>query len=671
MSEPVEAHQALYGYREGHRLLASSVPLEPEVQRSLRSFTDTSFAGSSGPYLAIHPLPAQHMQAFVRTWPAPDWIRPGSVWSHVVMVPNADVARFQGMGSLRRAFRKPPLEGRQFPVEVLDDYRTALSLGTTEHVDVSNLDPALLTRVLYGLYGTTESVRLQVGDAHHVETVLLAVYEQQWPRLRRAFAGRTRGRSSGTGIDLELLESRPRGAETDVSRSLDRDEGWMRRAVADLIRPDPHYRSFLYLAGAESAMGRKDFAALTRIYDVAVTVPDRPRSALDLVVQSYPSAASHRLLKRALLGPATPGVAPPPWPNAEAARIALAFSAGPAVDFADLKIGERLVELHRRSGSAAGPLADLDLEALGTENAGALVSAVTANADRETALGVATTQPDLGLLIVTQNPELLSEPQLWERLDNELLTDLLQEVPDRRAIIAAELLDRRATEPLARLCAAFPEDWWLLLARAASSDITQLVERAQGLRFVLERMGTAALDSPTTKPQSPTELVALLLAADLSSGLWRRARTSDWIVTVSPSAGPFVSQLPRFAQERLHAVVLVGAASGTSVEHRRSAWACTFGFLHQALASAEFDGEAWGLLATTLPAGPTWDRCHRLRRGAATEIRRDQWSAPAVSSLLTEARPYDLDLVHLLREQSNEGKKKKDSFLRSVMKLLQ
>lgn len=671
MPELVEAHQALYGYREGHRLLASSTSLMPEVQRSLRSFTDTSFAVSSGPYLAIHPLPAQHMQAFVRTWPAPDWIRPGSVWSHVVLVHNADVARFQGMGSLRKAFRKPRFEDRQISLETFDEYRTTLSLDTTEHVDISNLDSSFVAEVVYGLYGTTEPVRLQVGSAEYVESILLAVYEQQWPRLRRAFAARTRGRSSSTQLDLELVESRPRGADSSGQGGPGRDEPWVRRAVDDLIRPDPQYRSFLYLGGAESSQGRDDFSVLTRIFDAAVTVQGGPRSAVKLIAQSYPSPASHRVLKKTLLGPAVPDAATLPWPTTEAARIALAFEVGPAVAFDDLRIGERLVNLHRGPGGASGPLAELDIEALGPDNVGALVTAVTANADRTTALGVATTQPDLGLLIVTQNPALLSEPLLWDRLDNELLVDLLQELPNRRADIAAELLDRRATEPLARLCAAFPDEWWQLLRWAANAEIAPLVERAQTLRLVLERMGTAALDSPTTRPQSPTELVALLLAADLSSGLWRRARTSDWIATVTPPARRFVSQLPRFTQERLFTVVLVGAAGGTSAEHRRNAWEYAFGFLHRALASAEFDEEAWRLLATTLPAGPAWDRCHRLRRGAATEVRRDEWSASTVRSLLAEAHPHEGDLMDLLREQSNERKKKKDTFLRSLMKLLQ
>src|SRR4051794_15361904 len=83
----LQAHQALYGYDDGHRLLASSVELSSADEHLLARQTDSPDAGTPGwqELLAGFPLPSGRY-AWTMTWPAPELSRPGCVWTHVLVL---------------------------------------------------------------------------------------------------------------------------------------------------------------------------------------------------------------------------------------------------------------------------------------------------------------------------------------------------------------------------------------------------------------------------------------------------------------------------------------------------------------------------------------------------------------------------------------------------------
>ena len=103
MAEQVRVQQALFGYREGHNLVAASVSLPPSVRHFLATITDAS--GSEIPegfkitYTGL-PVPQTDFYALFCTWPAPEMPRPGCVWSHVLLVELADLARMPDLSVL-------------------------------------------------------------------------------------------------------------------------------------------------------------------------------------------------------------------------------------------------------------------------------------------------------------------------------------------------------------------------------------------------------------------------------------------------------------------------------------------------------------------------------------------------------------------------------------------
>lgn len=310
----------------------------------------------------------------------------------------------------------------------------------------------------------------------------------------------------------------------------------------------------------------------------------------------------------------------------------------------------------------------MDLEALPLEALEPVVADVAGAVDITAAVALANALPDLGALVVARRPELLGQPAVWAEGDAGLLLDIL-ELQSRDTVINAltSLLELSAVEPLAAVAGANPSRWWDLLAWVGARPPSDLVAGAEVLRAVLARIGSAALGSPPEESlRSPGELVGLALAADLGVGLWRRVPAKDWANLMS-RLPELVT--PRFVFERAFSVALASALQSNSAKVRTQGWQVTFDFLHHALLDPGFDPEAWHLLANVLPAGDEWDRCSRLRRGAAWEARRDQWPAASVTRLIEASTPYQYDMVELINKGSE--KKRKDSWLQSVLRLLE
>ena len=103
-------HQALFGYDDGHKLIASSLRLPTDVAVDLTVISDLApgvrFEGSEG-YWTGFPLPTLKRYALMRTWPAPEMPRPGCVWSHVVMLETEALAELSNLSRLAALFRRP------------------------------------------------------------------------------------------------------------------------------------------------------------------------------------------------------------------------------------------------------------------------------------------------------------------------------------------------------------------------------------------------------------------------------------------------------------------------------------------------------------------------------------------------------------------------------------
>jgi len=201
-------HQAIHGYRDGHRLLSSSHPLNADATRAMLILSDMS-GPSMQPgfdeYLTGYPLPSSDFFVLAKTWYAPEMQRPGCVWTHSLLIPRVQVPNIT-TACLLKMFRRPQYEGAEkaavTPIPISDEAGgDAYGDGFGDRVVAASLVSAVL--------GQPRPVILVVDTAAQLETEILRLWEGLWPAERARFSfctGALLPRSNaGALLDLQAV----------------------------------------------------------------------------------------------------------------------------------------------------------------------------------------------------------------------------------------------------------------------------------------------------------------------------------------------------------------------------------------------------------------------------------------------------------------------------------
>ncbi|NKL23674.1 hypothetical protein [Rhizobium leguminosarum] len=177
--------QAVFGYSNGHRLLVSSFNLSAVDVYELAAASDLApgaqISGSES-YLTGITLPDSKLYALIRTWLAPEMPRPGCVWSHVLLLNKSFLATHVDLTSLQDFFLRPDRyqADASFSAPIAVNRRSRGKLPNSEA-----LEPVLLAS-----YGD-EGLKDDNSKRQATELAILAVWSQQWPRLRARFTFRS------------------------------------------------------------------------------------------------------------------------------------------------------------------------------------------------------------------------------------------------------------------------------------------------------------------------------------------------------------------------------------------------------------------------------------------------------------------------------------------------
>ncbi len=307
-------HQALFGYDAGHRLLASSTPLDPATESALSRLTDgtgaTDVPGFDG-HLAGYPLPGG-AYALSRTWTAPEIPRPGAVWTHVLLLDRRHLGASFAPAGLAAMLTRPGDDD--------DGYARPLDFPEGQSKRPRPLGDGAPDRWREALSALFESDKragsawLTAQATADAEPALLALWQWLWPALRRSFAfsaGATGARrTADRPFDLLVVPAvRQMTARADLGPP---PEG--RSLSADLIADDlagrlpPSFGDFCRFCGAETA-SRSAAAELALAWRDAVTAAPGEDAAAVLrrlatsAADRYPAPSSMRRYKRALVHP--------------------------------------------------------------------------------------------------------------------------------------------------------------------------------------------------------------------------------------------------------------------------------------------------------------------------------------------------------------------------------
>ena len=262
---PASIHQAIHGYRDGHRLLSSSTQLSAEASRTMLVLSDMS-GPSMQPgfdeYLTAYPLTGTDFFVLARTWYAPEMQRPGCVWTHSLLIPRARVAHIPPV-SLLAKLRRPQLEGVEIAAStpvVVDEAVSGASKGDGFG------DRGLAAAMIGAVLGQQRPVIVIADTAAQFEAVFLRLWEELWPAERARFSfctGALMPRSNaGALLDLQAVPRSvpPSQFRKSASAALvcdlrapSKPEAWVHSVLDGAVRGDATFRLWLEAAAGADA----------------------------------------------------------------------------------------------------------------------------------------------------------------------------------------------------------------------------------------------------------------------------------------------------------------------------------------------------------------------------------------------------------------------------------
>lgn len=303
LPDKLEVDQALFGYSDGHRQLASSVslPSKDVYELSMRSDLSpgASLSGTKS-YISGFQLPDTRSYALIKTWPAPEMPRPGCVWSHVLLLSRSFLTKQVNLGVLEDLFRRP--EGRA------DVASYNLTLKVRRMAKSPTSSPEYVADIISSYY-CNEPVLLNDTPDEAFERAMFDVWSQQWPRLRSEFSFRTVQSPetvSEKGLTIKVVSNAREGAGAHRP-----EQAWVEAAVEDATSQTiTSLRRFLWRYGKDVAAPRQSFPHLVEIHEATSQAPSGVALAVaEQVLTRFPKASDALTLKRDLLGASPPALA--------------------------------------------------------------------------------------------------------------------------------------------------------------------------------------------------------------------------------------------------------------------------------------------------------------------------------------------------------------------------
>lgn len=652
--ERIRLHQALHGYSEGHRLLASSLPVSGRDAKTMLMMSDASGPGASidePGYLTGYPLPDSGYYVIARTWGAPEMSRPGCVWTHSILVEFSDIPALATARTLLELFKRPSGSPEGYDI----------TLNQTKHAQPNRIsDEDALRRLLWGLYAhPRQPVIASRPTGEERERSALAIWDQQWPRLRRSFRFCTLSfadrSSTGAAFDLQFLPALDRAYRPQFGSALDADRivagqaDWLQEALTDLrAGPAGSLRRFLKEAGGDVS-GRDAFAPLAGLHFLShefASTPQAVEQAIELVEETIPPSQGRAM--RALIARAA-GSTPE-----SLGRNAIDF----VVRHWELLEQEDAEPRAEALGTAFWTQDPTATAALLSDTSGRRVIAERAIAKLtpdELVEGIAK-DPALLPKVLDMRPDVATAPTFWS-LQDASNPRTLQTVAQRPEAIRAVLSAMMAatTVPVRIVCRVFGHEQVLravieLLDGAHGQGVAEsaklwLFEASSDANVVAK-----VLADQFVRRQSTLEAEAEVVAPDLVPNSFG---DDPWL-----AAWRGIAKDPDRSPSLYLSCFLLARALGYRSRNQADLIKIAFGSVYAGAQRSEITEPAWRLLDNRLPRSyfwQHWDRCQRLRSGVVDAFV-DRRLSPDTFLNLTDNQTLFNQLVDLASE-SHSGRK--------------
>lgn len=633
--QSVTLHQALHGYKDGHRAIASSIELGAQDAKTLLFLSDVSGPGSrleTSGYITGYPLPNAGLYALARTWPAPEMSRPGCVWTQTLLIDFADLATVGNPVQLLTRFQRP--EGQTFAA-----YTKAISFDEDTKLHPLSDEVALISKTLMAaLYQfPSKPVISFQANSRSSEEAVLAIWGQQWPRLRRSFRFCTSASSdrstSDSMFDLQLL---PPAMPSVKSRFLNAVEArvpepepdWLQVATDELIKSQPDgLRQFLFQAGSDLQNGRSSFVNLCRIFGLLENT-DIEQVDVESAIKLIP-APTDALNARALKGMVTrrlfarPDVLSKKVLSYVVEHLDLLDVGSSNEEF--VRFGQKLIRAQPQLFLRMSESGDLGEQVCRKALAAASINDILKAVKRA---------PPILPTALKARPNLLCESDIWSGIDandTEILNGI-SELENLRDALRAAIIAERMDLSEALLRQTSPMEILLALHDAYLSDRLE----TNSLRAWIEAVGSSEVIAKFFSSQRDIACHFLLAVSCLYSPdeIPVRAKKDPWLTALEVRQG----ELDGEDEIHFRAYLLARALGQASTN---AAELALFGFekTDHAAATSRLSYHSWDQLESRLPwpmFWQDWDKCYRLRKGVAEKCIEDRWPAHIFASLTTD-----------------------------------
>jgi hypothetical protein len=551
--------------------------------------------------------------------------RPGCVWSHVLLIDLADLARLPDLSSLLSAFRRPNRNSH-------DNYTERLVLsGIVNSSQINTEWRPLVMDILTILYCQADLPGFLVApDSKKYQSLLFAIWSQQWPRLRRNFSfstGSLADRSlQGLSFDLQVIPRRLRNEimhETgnratkgpflilsdEVRPSPQDAESWLVATADDLFRnSNSEFRDFLKAFGADAENPRGAFRPLAKAFCEEFA----NKADLKMIGQLFPRPTDALTLKRATVSGA---VDRDLW---EAFRFLTNESEATAFGRVGLDITKHGARLWRDNRD---DLLNTLSQMLEKDWAQKLISAISEILEPHEFARAVEYNRELGMAFVTCKPSLMEQTSSW-RISYDLQREIFKTL-ERSNI--TPLLWRNVL--LAALCAgasAVANDLVMKVAPHAfdaalpwlNDPVSRTTLPSAQWKSALNKAAWQALDSQSLSGRS------LLFCSWLLTGQQNQTLSLSQPAVRELVSTPFVdfaSALQPYASFLLTTLGLKGTGETALEALGKGFFRC-----HEILSSGTQSEESWQVLLPELPPvswWKEWDKCKRLRRATVSWLK--------------------------------------------------
>ncbi|MDK2126224.1 GAP1-N1 domain-containing protein [Parachitinimonas caeni] len=619
--------QCLFGYADGHGLLASSLPLGSELSllTELSDLAPGTIFGDSYGYWTGIPVPSIRRYALMRTWPAHEMPRPGCVWTHALLMEPLLLESIEDLFALTGLFVRPakPLE--------LADYQEPMvvDIPLTE-MTPTKVDSSIVRRLLATLY-LGEEGSIEIASPGQLDAAIFAIWSQQWPRLRRNFRFQTalsqsRRSSSGTRFDVTAVLGQPATPHTPPVPKTCSD--WLSAAEQDVQSGKTgNLRHFLWHYGQDVRRQRGSFQPLVEIQlmsnSLSLSVGQR---VIDIVQSAFPELDDARQLKQDLVDGQLVASAQaklllhhftqpknPLFPPPSATGIAALMSAWP-------KQSSDVLELAQITADAFDPLGRSVFES------------VTAHIEENEVWSLLRTYPQVCKRILRLRPTLVLTG-MSDELDGDFLAELLQLLPDNSVGIdnlISHALQRNDAQLAKVTFAKFPDQTMRQVVLATNGNIDSIAD-AWKSEF-LSRPGMLL----------KSEILSLMPS---TRGLYVVANTLGWLTTptiIAAGSGPWCAALKKVPNDLTgHSkdtfdCFLIALSVKSGGDAGRDIIELIFNELHESILESRLNWDARAILLPVLPElglFEDWDIGLRLRLAVTAAYVRYNWPTQSYAKL--------------------------------------